>query len=169
MSCPNFCTMRDFPLFARDFYTEVKRCADCGAIIYDDTDVCPVCGSDDLEDDTSFDDFLRDEIFHDVGERMEELNRDLLFHKTELRGGYWTGAQFYVETEHDLDGDDYDNEDCRYYFDLCRSAARRKYASEQRKITRALRKLAQEYGFEEYHVVGTFSNGEAHYRRVENR
>ena len=31
MSAANFCTMRDFPLFAKDYYEEAKRCPECGA------------------------------------------------------------------------------------------------------------------------------------------
>ena len=33
MSAANFCTMRDFPLFAKDYNEDAKRCPECGAIM----------------------------------------------------------------------------------------------------------------------------------------
>ena len=61
-----------------------------------------------------------------------------------------------------------DNEDCRYYFDMYRSVAIRRYNSEVNKVCRSLRKLAKEYGFDELYLRARFSNGEALYGRVEN-
>lgn len=58
---------------------------------------------------------------------LDDVNRDLLFHKITMQSGYYTGVQFYVEAEHDLGEYDYDNEECHYYFDCCRSVAYRKY------------------------------------------
>ena len=63
---------------------------------------------------------------------MEKLNNDLTFHSMEFKSGYYEGVQLYVNTTenpHELD-----NEDCRYYFDMCRSQAIRKYDAEIRKI-----------------------------------
>lgn len=73
-----------------------------------------------------------------------------------------------VETEYDLSADDYDNDDCRYYFDCCRSAAYRKYAAEIRKINRFMEKLGKAYGFEELVCTGRFSNGEAMFAPASN-
>lgn len=40
MSAANFCTMRDFPLFAKDYYEDTKRCPECGAIMSEDATEC---------------------------------------------------------------------------------------------------------------------------------
>lgn len=93
---------------------------------------------------------------------MEDFTDTLVFHKLDFKSGYYTGMQIYVEeTEnpHELD-----NEDCNYYFDMCRSKAIRKYDAEIRKINRWLDKVAVEYGWRELYCVGIFSNGEAVYK-----
>lgn len=102
----------------------------------------------------------------ELSEALEEINDELTFHKVELQSGYYYGLQFYVDELHDPN--EYDNDDCRYEFDLCRSVAIRRYESEINKITRRLRRLASGYGFEELCCVGVFSNGEAVYSRVQN-
>lgn len=61
-----------------------------------------------------------------------------------------------------------DNEDCRYYFDMYRSVAIRRYNSEVNKVCRILRKLAKEYGFDELYLRARFGNGAALYGQVEN-
>ncbi len=63
---------------------------------------------------------------------------------------------------------DYDNDECHYYFDCCRSVAYRKCAAEVRKINRWMAKLAQRYGFEELVCTSVFSNGEASYAPASN-
>lgn len=168
MSAANFYTMRDFPLFAKDYSEDAKRCPECGAIMDADVEVCEDCGCDELEDYTYFDQFLADEEWNKIASLMDELNRDLLFHKVEMRSGYYTGVQFYVETEHNLNEEDYSNDDCHYYFDCCRSVAYRKYAAEVRKINRKLAAWGKEYGFQEYVCVARFSNGEAWYDLASN-
>lgn len=127
MGAANFQTMRDFPLFARDFSDEIEY-----------YDICDIVQSD-----------------------LDDVNRDLLFHKITMQSGYYTGVQFYVEAEHDLGEYDYDNEECHYYFDCCRSVAYRKYQSEINKINRKLKRMAKLYGFDELVCTGRFSNGEA--------
>lgn len=32
MSAANFCTIRDFPLFAKDYYEDAKRCPESGRL-----------------------------------------------------------------------------------------------------------------------------------------
>lgn len=135
MSTANFQTMRDFPLFAKEYDDEWD--------VYDEIQ----CVEKDLVD----------------------LNYDLLFHKIQVVGGYYYGVQFYVEVEHDLSEEDYNNDDCHYYFDCCRSVAYRKYAAEVRKINRKLEALSKKYGFQEYVCVARFSNGEACYDLASNR
>ncbi len=100
---------------------------------------------------------------------LDDVNRDLLFHKITMQSGYYTGVQFYVEAEHDLGEYDYDNEECHYYFDCCRSVAYRKYQSEINKINRKLKYMAKQYGFEELVCTARFSNGAALFSRVNSR
>lgn len=94
-------------------------------------------------------------------EEMNSLNDILAFHKLELKDGYYDGVQIYVvekENPHELD-----NDDCNYYYDMCRSKAIRKYDSEIRKINKWMDKVASQYGWKEIYCVGVFSNGEAIY------
>ena len=96
---------------------------------------------------------------------MEEFNDSLLFHEISFESGYYDGVQLYVEEKenpHELD-----NEDCRYYYDMCRSQAIRKYDAEIRKINRWMEKVATEYGWRKLHCLGVFSNGEAIYQYAE--
>ena len=96
---------------------------------------------------------------------MEKLNDDLIFHELELKSGYYEGIQIFVgelENPHELD-----NEDCRYYYDMCRSQAIRKYDAEIRRINKWLEKVAVEHGWRKLHCLGVFSNGEAVYQYAE--
>ena len=96
---------------------------------------------------------------------MEEFNYSLTFHHLEFKSGYYDGVQIFVEefeNPHDLD-----NDDCRYYYDMCRSQAIRKYEAEIRKINKWMNKVATEYGWRKLHCLGVFSNGEAIYQYAE--
>lgn len=169
MSAANFITMRDFPLFVRDFYIESKRCPSCGTIQDLGNDLCEFCDSEDkLEEYDFFDEWLCNETCNDVSEKMENLNRELLFHHLKVESGYYSGIQLYVEVDHDLTEYEYNNDDCHYYFDCCKSMAYRKYEREIRKICRMLKALASEFKFEEIVCVGRFSNGEAVYAPANN-
>ncbi len=162
MSAANFRTMRDFPLFARDFYTEAKCCPVCGTIQDAENNRCEFCESDEgLEDYLYFDDMECEDVCDMIRSELDDLNTEYMFHKIQLEGGYYSGVQFYVEAEHDLQSYDYDNDDCHYYFDCCRSVAYRKYQSEINKINRKLSNLAKRYGFDELVCTARFSNGEA--------
>lgn len=107
-----------------------------------------------------------DFIIQNIEEALETLNDSLTFHKIVLEDGYYYGLQFYVE-END-DPNEMDNENCRYYFDMFRSVAIRRYNSEVNRIGRLLRRLASAYGFEEVVCSAVFSNGEATYTPVKN-
>ena len=89
MSTANFETMRDFPLYAKD---------------YDD----------------DYDSYIEVPL---IEEDLADINYDLMFHKIQVKGGYYCGIQLYVEVEHDLEEEDYSNDDCHYYFDCCRSVS----------------------------------------------
>lgn len=93
---------------------------------------------------------------------MEDFNNDLIFHELTFKSGYYDGVQIFVEEKenpHELD-----NEDCHYYFDMCRSKAIRKYDAEIRKINRWMEKVATQHGWKGLICLGIFSNGEAVYR-----
>lgn len=59
MSAANFCTMRDFPLFAKDYYEDAKRCPECGAILSADDTECEFCECNELEDYQYYDECAR--------------------------------------------------------------------------------------------------------------
>lgn len=169
MSAANFCTMRDFPLFAKDYYEDAKRCPECGAIMSADATECDFCECNELEDYQYYDECAVYDERQEIEDKLLDFNRGLLFHEVKLQSGYYSGVQFYVEINHDLTEDqDYSNDDCHYYFDCCRSVAYRKYASEVRKINRKLAEFAKAYGFQEYVCTARFSNGEARYQLASN-
>ena len=143
MSTPNFCTMDRFPLFVLDTEPE-----------------------DDEGEPMWMDAWEIRSIMERLTHELEGLNDTLLFHYVSVRSGYYTGLQFYVSEDRDPSGED--NDYCRMSYDLCRSKAIRRYNGEQTRITRALRKLAKEYGFEEYYCAGVFGNGSAIYNKVRN-
>lgn len=109
-----------------------------------------------------------DEFYSNVEEVVDEFNEDLLFFKVSLKSGYYEGVQFYVEDKEDFGKymNEFTNDDCHYYFDVCRSVAIRKYYSEINKINRWLKKTAKEWGFIQLSVVARFSNGETIYEIV---
>lgn len=94
---------------------------------------------------------------------MEEFNDTLTFHELEFKDGYYMGLQIYVEEPYDSPYD-LDNDDCHYYYDICRSKAIRKYESEIKKINKWMDKVASSYGWKELVCLGVFSNGEAIYQ-----
>ena len=93
---------------------------------------------------------------------MEDFNNTLIFHELKFESGYYSGVQIYVE-EKEENPYDLDNDDCRYYYDMCRSKSIRKYDSEIKKINRWMEKIAAQYGWKKLYCVGIFSNGEAIY------
>ena len=178
MSCPNFETQENFKLFLWDF----KRPDDEELNKYIlDTD----------EDVTSIEDItesMRDEyaesmynwecsdIIDNFSETVNDIlhtfKRELQFFEITLKDGYYCGLQFYVEEIGNMryiDVENVDNEETRYYYDMCKSEFLRKYNSEINFINKKLLpKLAKFFGFEEYYCGGIFSNGEAVYYKVEN-
>ena len=173
MSCPNFETQENFKLFLWDFerpndeYLNEK-------ILEIDEDITSI------EDIT---DSMRDEYAESIYEReyrdivdnfsetvhdiLHTLKRELQFFEITLKDGYYCGLQFYVEETGNMryiDVEDVDNEETRYYYDMCKSEFLRKYNSE----INLLPKLAKFFSFEEYYCRGIFSNGEAVYCKVEN-
>lgn len=114
-----------------------------------------------------FEDWLDCRLFaENVEEELEILNRELKFHEISLADGHYMGIQLLVSREHDLHEYEYDNDDCRYYFDCCRSVAHRNFDREIRKVNRMMKKIAKQFDFDELCVSAAFSNGEVWYGKV---
>ena len=113
-----------------------------------------------------------DNFSETVNNILHTLKRELNFFEVTLKDGYYCGLQFYVEETGNMRYicvEDVDNEETRYYYDMCKSEFLRKYNSEINFINKKLLpKLAKFFGFEEYYCRGIFSNGEAVYCKVEN-
>ena len=176
MSTPNFYTQRNFNLYVKAFEGISMEEYEAEEFQYDEFHYpeYEVAVSDEWKKhileksynetmDLWMEDFYND-IFHGYDgfkDKMEDFNDSLTFHELQFKSGYYDGVQIYVEEKenpHELD-----NEDCQYYYDMCRSKAIRKYDSEVRKINRWMEKVAPEYGWRELHCLGIFSNGEAIY------
>ena len=178
MSCPNFETQENFKLFLWDF----ERPSDEELnkyILETDEDVTNV--SDITESmrneyaelmyNWECSDIV-DNFSETVNDILHTLKRELQFFEVTLKDGYYCGLQFYVEETGNMryiDVEDVDNEETRYYYDMCKSEFLRKYNSEINFINKKLLpKLAKFFSFEEYYCRGIFSNGEAVYCKVEN-
>ena len=178
MSCPNFETQENFKLFLWDFERPTDEVLNENILEID-------------EDITSIEDItesMRNEYAESIYEReyrdivdnfsetvhdiLHTLKRELQFFEITLKDGYYCGLQFYVEETGNMRYicvEDVDNEETRYYYDMCKSEFLRKYNSEINFINKKLLpKLAKFFSFEEYYCRGTFSNGEALYYKVEN-
>lgn len=110
----------------------------------------------------SNDEIMDYEIALEVKDVLDELNDSLIFHNLSIVSGYYCGAQLFVKSEDDPH--ELDNEDCHYFYDMCRSASIRKYDSEINKVKRLMRNVAKDFGFIEIGCIGVASNGEAFYR-----
>jgi len=192
MSTPNFATMENFPLYAMsDDHFESWACPDCSCDHYGypkspvfligcntvdkagemrESWECPVCEcyTESPADDMCFHAFNCDDYAwwyeNDVLPLIEQINANLIFHEVSIKAGYYAHSQFYVETKENPY--EMDNYETRYYFDLCRSAAIRKYDAEIRKIRKWLDKNAPAIGMQKLVCVAVFSNGEAIYSEV---
>ena len=178
MSCPNFETQENFKLFLWDF----KRPSDevlNENILETDEDVTSIEDiTESMRDEYAESMYnwecsdIIDNFSETVNDILHTLKRELQFFKITLKDGYYCGLQFYVEEIGNMayiDVENVDNEETRYYYDMCKSEFLRKYNSEINFINKKLLpKLAKFFGFEEYYCGGMFSNGEALYYKVEN-
>lgn len=176
MSTPNFRTQQDFDLYCYDEWDisqeqidEMREINEYDSSISDDT-IREWIAEDNVR-------FVDEDLPYALKECYQELNRELNFYEVGLKGGYYGGIQFYVKVNHDLyqyygnsvDSivEGIDNEDTRYYYDMCKSEFTRKIKSEVNFINKKLLPLlAKKMGFERFVCVGVFSNGEAVYERV---
>ena len=75
MSAANFCTMRDFPLFAKDYYEDAKRCPECGAILSADDTECEFCECNELEDYQYYDECAAYDERQEIEDKLLDFNR----------------------------------------------------------------------------------------------
>lgn len=177
MSAPNFYTQENFKLYVKSFEAISMEEYEAEEFQYDEY-LYPEYESAQSEEwkkfilEKSYNetmDLWNESFYEDIyngydgfKELMENFNDTLTFHELQFKSGYYAGVQIYVE-EKDENPHELDNEDCKYYYDMCRSVAIRKYDAEIRKINKWMDKFATEYGWMELHCVGIFSNGEAIY------
>ena len=175
MSTSNFYSMKNFSLWAisdYDFYT--RRCPECYCSMETDAETCCECETDLTDVEPTFDEYAADEYRYDLVNSIEQENENLLFHHITVRAGYYDGLQLYVNLTNYADqagftenGPEYvDNESARYYLDMYRSQAIRKYEAEQRKVEKALERLGRAHGMEKLAIYARFSNGETWYAKI---
>ena len=131
---------------------------------------------------SDFDLYTIEEVGNETYEELEliynkakwlatSLNNELTFYKIIITEGYYVGLQTFVQgTEWQTQTEyleELSNEDCHYYFGMCRSKAIRKHKAEVNRINKKLLPLfKKELGFDHIKCIGVFSNGEAIYERV---
>lgn len=118
-----------------------------------------VCIDDETYEEIYFD---LDDMMYDVESSFEDL--DLKFHRVKVLAGYYEGGQIVFEEIHNPN--EMDNDDTRYYFDMCRSKAIRAYDAEIRKINRRIDKFCKEGVWGKLGVVGRFSDGSCVYEEI---
>ena len=175
MGTANFYSMKNFDLWAisdSEFYS--KRCPECYCSMENDADACSECNTDLTDVEPDFDEFSADEYRYNLVHYIDQENENLLFHHITIRGGYYDGLQLYVNLTNYADqagftedGPEYvDNESARYYLDMYRSQAIRKYEAEQRRVNRILAKIGRTHGMHKLGVYARFSNGETWYTKI---
>ena len=175
MGTCNFNSMENFDLWAvGNYYFYAKLCPECSSCCPLEDNICDICGADISDAPEEFDELAEMFFYEEILTELEEINKDLLFHEISIESGYYEGLQLYVSLTHAADnagftdaGPEYaDNESTRYYLDLCRSAAIRKYEAEKRKVNKILAKIGQAYGMDKLEIYARFSNGETWYTKA---
>lgn len=88
MATANYMTMENFPLFVKEFNTQIKRCPACGLYQDCENDVCEECGEE-LEEELFFDSIECQELVDDIESRLEnDVNGGLTFHKISKEYGF---------------------------------------------------------------------------------
>lgn len=137
MATCNFKSMKNFPLVIRN------------------TEDCFLDGD--------FDYFQYEITVEEMEDQIAELKESLIFHKIEVVSGYYTSLQYFVEEEYDLENEEWNDEDCEYYFDMEKSAAYLEYRKEIKRIRETLMEISKYEQYDVLDVIGRFSNGEALY------
>lgn len=170
MATSNFETMERFDLFAANSPV-CKVCPECGLTMGAEDSVCDECGASLEGVDATYDEVMDYENVREVEAAMAKLNDTYRFHELSVKGGHYSGTQFYVTEKFEgFDNmEDMDNEDAQYHFGMCRSALLRKYNAEVRRVSRDMEKLAAEHGYMKLLLVARFSNGETMFAPAENK
>lgn len=174
MSTPNFRTQADFDLYLYDGSATEEQIKETREINEYDEGISDEQIYEWVTDDNYM--WVVEDFSYTKKEVLGELKRELEFYDIILKDGHYMGLQFYVELDKNLynygsTADEVleyiDNEDSRYYFDMCKSQLKKRLYSEINFINKkVLPLLAQRLGFERYNCIGIFSNGEAIYERA---
>lgn len=184
MSTANFRTQKDFDLYCYDGSATEEQIKDYRE--YNLEKCQNTEGSRCYVSDENIYEWLTDDNYsltvedfkYNLREVLKELGKDLNFYTIELKDGYYYGLQFYVKlADKDIYGmygnnlqsiiNDIDNEDTRYYYDMCKSEFKRKITQEVKFINKKVMPLLARYaGFEHCNCIGVLSNGEAIYEKV---
>lgn len=163
MGANNFQTQGKFPLYAAED-AMCKVCPSCGCRVDAEETHCWDCGlalADTVEE---YDEFANSEFYREVEKVLEARNEGYRFHEIELKCGYYSGVQLYVNEKYEVET--MDNYCCKYEFGECFSKSLRRYRAEYRRVLRDMDKIAKEFGFMKLSCVGRFSNGETIYTKV---
>lgn len=161
MATCNFRTQKDFPLYTLDdIYMMYCPECECWQGVNDNTYKCPECGGT-MNGEPEIDDNMTEIIWNEISTMADEKNQNFLFHNITLESGYYAGMQLYVEEKDNPEN--FDNDECNYYYNMCRSKAIRAYKTEQNKVRKAMKQIADANGMEELACLGVFSSGEAIY------
>ena len=164
MSCPNFMSMKDFPLIvSEDYY--IKVCPECGLTNDSKSDKCDDCGCGLTDVSAIYYDCKNEYIFKEMEKVAERLNAAQPFYEVTIESGHYCGLQFYV-SENYWKIEQMDNQESKEEFGMCRSKMLRQYKSAGNLIRRELRKAKQDLGSYELGIVARFSNGETMYTKV---
>lgn len=184
MSTCNFTTQTNFDFYVWDYYLTDEEVKDF--IITNDYEE-PENITQSIIDDWTIEIYNKeyestvDYFNYVLPSILKKYKRELKFFDVVLKDGYYSGLQFYVEPQENLDDffygldrrefedwiTDVTNDDTQYYFNECRSIIVRQIRSEINFINKKLLpKLARKLGFQGARLVGVFSNGEGVYEYV---
>ena len=159
MGTCNYISQADFDLYTIEYNVDEEYIKE-----YEEINEC--------EFDEEWDSQIFYEDMYREAERLaNKLNDELIFYEIDIKDGYYCGLQTIIKgtdwNDYYFEVEDMDNEECYYYFDMCRSKALRKHQAEINKINKKLLPLFEkELGFDHIRCIGVFNNGEAIYERV---
>lgn len=157
MSCPNFTTLKDFPLIVYKF--DYKTAKEEYERYYSEPYTQEMAFYDEEAEIDAF------------NEEVKEFADTLKYYKLELKSGYFEGVQFYVEDACEYwaldDLDDLTDEDAEDLFGEKAATIRLEVAQEKQKILDFMREYLRR-GWTELSLRGIFSNGEAVYKEIKH-
>lgn len=175
----NFWSMDNFPIWAKMYEEDSKLCPDCYTWQDADNDICEFCDCDlsDVIAETYLDEYVYNNELKEIDDKIDEFNDTLIFHKVEIKSGYYQGVQFYVDCKYRVNRNNelYDfetDEDVQLEYDFDSkyntiAEMQKGYEDEIHKINSWLERIGKNFGFEKYGVVARFSNGETMYTKLD--